>query len=76
LNESGLINTKRLQFVLDEMALWEQEVFEKEYYRDLNWYKGKRAKHVNEMEWRSWPFSSLGRPLITYHNCPNQLTIS
>lgn len=31
------------------MAEWEQEVFEKEY-SDLNWYKGKQAKHVKEME--------------------------
>lgn len=31
------------------MALWEQEIFEKEY-ADLNWYKGKQAKYVTEME--------------------------
>lgn len=44
-----MINTKRLQVILNEMAIWEQEVFEKEY-ADLNWYKGKQAKHVKEME--------------------------
>ena len=49
LNENGTINTKRLQVILDEMAEWEREVFEKEY-ADLNWYKGKQAKHVKEME--------------------------
>jgi 5'-3' exoribonuclease 1 len=49
MNESGTINTKRLQLVLDEMAQWEKEVFEKEY-ADMNWYKGKQAKHVKEME--------------------------
>jgi len=49
MNEGGVINTKRLQIVLDEMAQWEQEVFEKEY-ADINWYKGKQAKHVKEME--------------------------
>lgn len=49
INESGVINTKRLQVILNEMAEWEQEVFEKEY-SDLNWYKGKQAKHVKEME--------------------------
>ncbi|KAJ7868462.1 exonuclease II [Mycena leptocephala] len=49
MNEGGVINTQRLQVVLDEMALWEQEVFEKEY-ADVNWYKGKQAKHVKEME--------------------------
>ena len=31
------------------MAEWEREIFEKEY-ADLNWYKGKQAKHVKEME--------------------------
>ncbi|KAF8635064.1 hypothetical protein AX15_000556 [Amanita polypyramis BW_CC] len=49
INESGTINTKRLQLVLDEMAIWERVIFEKEY-ADLNWYKGKQAKHVREME--------------------------
>ena len=49
LNESGVVNTTRLQLVLDEMNIWEQEVFEREY-ADLNWFKGKQAKHVKEME--------------------------
>ena len=49
LNEGGSINTKRLQVILDEMAEWEKDIFEKEY-ADLNWYKGKQAKHVKEME--------------------------
>ena len=49
INENGVINVKRLQVVLDEMAQWEQEVFEKEY-SDLNWFKGKQAKHLKEME--------------------------
>lgn len=49
INESGTINTKRLQVILNEMAIWEQEVFEKEY-ANVNWYKGKQAKHVKEME--------------------------
>ncbi|KAH9944834.1 exonuclease II [Amylocystis lapponica] len=45
----GVINTKRLQVILDDMAKWEREVFEKEY-ADLNWYKGKQEKHVKAME--------------------------
>lgn len=49
INESGTINTKRLQSVLNEMAIWEREIFEQEY-ADMNWYKGKQAKHVEEME--------------------------
>ncbi|KAH9945091.1 exonuclease II [Epithele typhae] len=49
INEDGTINTKRLQVILDEMAEWEREVFEKEF-ADLNWYKGKQAKHVKEMD--------------------------
>lgn len=40
---------KRLQVVLDEMRIWEREVFEKEY-ADANWFKGKQSKHVHEME--------------------------
>jgi 5'-3' exoribonuclease 1 len=49
MNEGGKIALNRLQVVLDEMQLWEQEIFEKEY-ADLNWYKGKQDKHVKEME--------------------------
>ncbi|KAI0671842.1 exonuclease II [Trametes maxima] len=49
INENGVINTKRLQVILDEMAEWEREIFEKEY-ADLNWFKGKQTKHVKEME--------------------------
>ncbi|KAF8055536.1 exonuclease II, partial [Lyophyllum atratum] len=49
INEGGTINVQRLQLVLDEMAQWEQEVFEKEY-ADSNWYKGKQAKQMKEME--------------------------
>lgn len=40
---------KRLQLILDEMAFWEQDVFEKEY-GDANWFKGKQTKFVREME--------------------------
>jgi 5'-3' exoribonuclease 1 len=49
MNENGKIITHRLQVVLDEMQIWEQEIFEKEY-GDMNWYKGKQTKHVKEME--------------------------
>ncbi|KAG1852740.1 exonuclease II [Suillus subluteus] len=49
INEGGVINTKRLQVVLDEMTIWEREIFEKEY-ADSNWFKGKRSKHVQELE--------------------------
>ena len=58
LNDSGLIDTKRLQVILDEMAQWEQEVFEKEY-ADLNWYKGKQSKNAKELE-RTRNNSKLG----------------
>lgn len=44
-----MIDTKRLQVILNEMADWEQGVFEKEF-SDLNWYKGKQTKHVKEAE--------------------------
>ena len=49
LNESSTINTKRLQVILDEMGYGERELFAKEY-ADMNWYRGKQAKHVKEME--------------------------
>ena len=49
LNESGVIDTKRLQVILDEMIEWEKEVFEKEF-GDLNWLKGKQDKHLKELE--------------------------
>jgi len=31
------------------MAKWEEDVFQTEY-ADVNWFKGKQAKHVKEME--------------------------
>ncbi|KAF8123400.1 exonuclease II [Boletus edulis] len=49
INESGAINMKRLQVVLDEMRIWEREIFEKEY-ADANWFKGKQRKHGHETE--------------------------
>lgn len=49
MNESGTINTKRLQVVLDEMALWERDIFEKEY-ADVKWVKGKQGKQVKELD--------------------------
>jgi 5'-3' exoribonuclease 1 len=36
------LSIRRLQVVLDEMGLWEKEIFEKEY-ADMNWYKGKQT---------------------------------
>lgn len=43
LNESGTINTVRLQVLLDHMQEWEQEIFQREY-SDMNWIKGKQSK--------------------------------
>ena len=34
---------------MDEMTIWEREIFEKEY-ADVNWFKGKQSKHVQEMD--------------------------
>jgi 5'-3' exoribonuclease 1 len=31
------------------MTIWEREIFEKEY-ADVNWFKGKQSKHVQEMD--------------------------
>jgi len=49
LNEAGVIDTKRLQVILDEMVEWDKEVFDKEY-GDMNWFKGKQAKHIKELQ--------------------------
>lgn len=45
LNESGTINTVRLQVLLDRMQEWEQEIFQREY-SDMNWIKGKQSRHT------------------------------
>jgi 5'-3' exoribonuclease 1 len=49
LNESGIIDTKRLQVILDEMVEWDKEVFEREY-GDMSWFKGKQSKHLKELQ--------------------------
>ncbi|KAH7907684.1 exonuclease II [Hygrophoropsis aurantiaca] len=49
INDSGTINTRRLQAVLDEMAIWEREIFEKEY-ADVSWFKGKQTGYAKELE--------------------------
>ena len=49
MNEAGTLNTRRLQQVLDEMTIWEREIFEREY-ADANWYKGKQRKYVEGRE--------------------------
>lgn len=43
INNSGVIDVRRLQLVLDELAKGEEEVFLKES-GDSNWMKGKRKK--------------------------------
>jgi 5'-3' exoribonuclease 1 len=45
INERGTINMQRLQLLIDGMAEWEQEIFEKEY-ADMNWFKGKQSQHA------------------------------
>ncbi|KAF8754092.1 hypothetical protein RHS01_06453 [Rhizoctonia solani] len=47
LNESGEIHRGRLQLILDELATWEVDVFEKET-SDSQWYKGKQRKHQQQ----------------------------
>ncbi|KAJ8079506.1 exonuclease II Exo2 [Marasmius tenuissimus] len=49
INDAGIINMPRLQRILDEMATWEQEVFEREY-ADMGWFKGKQAKELEKLE--------------------------
>lgn len=49
INENGVINTRRLQVVLNEMATWDRETFEKER-SDMEWYKGKQAKYAKNLQ--------------------------
>jgi len=49
LNESGIIDTKRLQVILDDMVEWDKEVFEREH-GDMNWFKGKQSRHIKELQ--------------------------
>jgi 5'-3' exoribonuclease 1 len=49
LNEAGVIDTKRLQVILDEMVEWDKEVFEKDF-EDMNWFKGKQSKHIKQLQ--------------------------
>ena len=65
INESGKINMKRLQVVLDEMRVWEREIFEKGY-ADANWFKGKQSEHGREMEMAC---RRTGLGLLFFHAC-------
>lgn len=49
LNESGSINTVRLQVLLGRMQEWEQEIFQREY-SDMNWIKGKQSKYLQPVQ--------------------------
>lgn len=51
LNESGVINVGRLQLVLNELAGWERDAFEKEH-SDMNWFKSKTRGGAGEIEER------------------------
>ncbi|KAF9781094.1 exonuclease II [Thelephora terrestris] len=43
LNESGTINTARLQLLLDRMWKWDRESFHYQYEYDMNWIKEKQS---------------------------------
>ena len=49
LNEAGVIDTRRLQVILNEMVDWDTEVFEREY-EDMNWFKGKQSKNIKQLQ--------------------------
>ena len=57
---------KRLQVVLNEMRIWEREIYEKEY-ADANWFKGKQKKHGHEMEVAR---RRTGLSLSLFYVCP------
>ncbi|KAG1834950.1 hypothetical protein DFJ58DRAFT_719318 [Suillus subalutaceus] len=68
--KGGVINTKRLQVVLNETTIWEREIFEKEY-ADSNWFKGKRSKRFLHAfnETFSIKYSSLSCKIVRVPNC-------
>ena len=49
----------RLQSIMNEMADWERDIFEKEF-SDINWYKGKQAKHVKQTKTSAQKTGGLG----------------
>lgn len=49
INNSGSIDTARLQLVLNELAKTEVEVYQKEN-ADSSWFKGKQRSFTQEME--------------------------
>lgn len=49
LNEHGVLNTQRLQLVLNELTVFETEHFEHEF-ADSSWYKGKQTKNLTAAE--------------------------
>ena len=68
-----MINTKRLQIVLNEMAGWEQEIFEGEY-SDMNWYKGKQARYAKEIQQGKKPVG-LSEILCLFSISPDHLPL-
>lgn len=50
LNESGTINTVRLQVLLDRMRDWEQEVFQHEYEYNMRWIKSKQSGYSQPVQ--------------------------
>lgn len=65
LNEHGTISMPRLQLLLDQLANFEVENFEKEF-ADQNWYKGKQQKEIAAME-KARKRGKLGECLSAYH---------
>lgn len=51
LNESGKLNTQRLQLVLNELQSLEEENFENEF-GDASWFKGKQSIHIAQADTR------------------------
>jgi hypothetical protein len=65
LNESGVINTHRLQMVLDALATFEEQAFEKDH-SDKNWFKGKqRPKQLETLAERGGK-GALSKPVCSH----------
>ena len=73
LNESGAINTVRLQVLLDRMQEWEQEIFQREF-SDMNWIKGKQSKYLEPVQSTNSAISGspIRSSLVLTHSRPQR----
>jgi 5'-3' exoribonuclease 1 len=67
LNDSGIINTARLQLLLDQMWKWDRESFHYQYEYDMNWIKEKQSGYSQPSQSGD---STIGLPPCCLHPVP------